>query len=186
MPIDPEENRRFAGLMRQAQEGDRFAYDALLRDIASRSTLFLQKRLGSAVVIEDLVQDILVSIHVSRHTYDPVRPFFPWMYAIVRRRLADYWRSEWQRLKRDTGEPDGNMAEAAVPEAPLSEAVGLAIDELPERQRTVVTLLKVNGYSLKEVAGRLNMTESAIKVTAHRAYSALRKKLTAMDTYENE
>jgi RNA polymerase sigma-70 factor (ECF subfamily) len=139
-------------------------------------------------VAEDLVQELLLSIHSSRHTFDCNRPFAPWLFAIARKRIADYWRSEWQRINREVSEYDGVNEipkSSAASSNGMTDYVSIAMEELPERQKNVITLLKVNGYSLKEAADKLKMTEGAVKVTAHRAYNALRKKL-EIKIYEHE
>jgi RNA polymerase sigma-70 factor (ECF subfamily) len=57
------------------------------------------------------------------------------------------------------------------------EAVRTALESLPPRQREVVTALKLHDESVRDIAGRLNMSPSAVKVTAHRGYRALRRLL---------
>lgn len=188
MAFSSEQDQSLANLMRLAQSGDKRSYDILLREVATLAKSFFQKRLGSVPAVDDLTQEALVSIHGSRHTFDCSRPFAPWMYAIIRSRLADYWRSECKRMKQEVEglehEHYLEPAEAFLGGG-LTEAVAMAVSELPPRQRTVVTLLKVDGYSLKEAAQELRMTETAVKVTAHRAYNALRKKL-VLETHEHE
>ena len=78
-------------LMARAQQGDHDAYVTLLRAITPQVRQRVRRRrafLGENDV-EDVVQEVLLSIHVARATYDPRRPFMPWIAAIVRHRLAD-------------------------------------------------------------------------------------------------
>jgi RNA polymerase sigma-70 factor, ECF subfamily len=178
MPLSPTEDQRLSVLMRQSQQGDKKAYNELLVYIATVLKGFFQKRLGHGPEAEDLVQEVLVSIHGSRHSYDSTKRFAPWMYSIARYRLADYWRTQLKRLQNEVSDErdhedktESNGAVATV----LHEKIVLALNALPEKQRRVVHLLKVNGYTIQETAQTMKMTETAIKVTAHRAYKALRK-----------
>src|ERR1043166_5639129 len=81
---------RFGDLMRQAQAGDSVAYLALLRELTPRLRRIIarQRAFAGAADVEDLVQDVLLSLHAVRATYDPARPFMPWLLAIVRHRLV--------------------------------------------------------------------------------------------------
>src|SRR5215467_14761542 len=86
-----EQDQRFALLMRATQEGDRDAYARLLHDLIPllRRAVRRQRALLKPQDAEDLVQDILLSLHEARRSHDPGRPFLPWLMAIVRNRVAD-------------------------------------------------------------------------------------------------
>lgn len=178
MALTAEQDRRLADWMIKAQEGDRSAYDTLLREISQMLRGFFGSRAECNEAADDLVQETLVSIHRARHTYMSDRPFAPWMYAIARCRLADHWRKGSRRVQQismDGGlDSTFDQAEPVLTESPLLDQVRASLAELPERQRTIVQLLKLDGLSIKEAARRLNMTEAALKVAAHRAYERLR------------
>src|SRR3979490_2526119 len=76
--------------MRKAQDGDRLAYERLLTEVAILVRDFVRKRLQHPDWRDEIVQETLLSIHRDRHTYDPERPFRPWMYASARHRLFDH------------------------------------------------------------------------------------------------
>ena len=80
------DDRALASLMRAAQAGDAKAYVELLRTVTPRvrQVVRSQRRFLRAEDIEDLVQDVLLSLHAVRSTYDPQRPFMPWLLAITR------------------------------------------------------------------------------------------------------
>src|SRR6267142_6839201 len=86
----PPDNH-FGELMQAAQSGDNGAYARLLDEITPRIRQIVrgQRRFLQSEDIEDLVQDILLSLHAVRATYDAQRPFMPWLLAITRNRLAD-------------------------------------------------------------------------------------------------
>ena len=82
-------------LMARAQDGDQHAYRALLEDVAPYLRAIASRCFRQQGDIEDAVQDVLLTLHAVRHTYDPQRPFGPWLLAIANRRIID-------RLRRDT------------------------------------------------------------------------------------
>src|SRR5688572_11289899 len=95
-------------LMRAAQDGDADAYRALLTAVTPRLRRVIRRRRAflDPQDVEDLVQDVLLSVHAVRHTYDPVRPFTPWLLAIVRNRLADAARRYGRRKGRELAVED--------------------------------------------------------------------------------
>src|ERR1700694_5433634 len=89
---EPETNEeRLGALMRSAQSGDSDAYAALMQEVAVRVRQIVRHRRAflDHADVEDLVQDVLLSVHAVRATYDATRPFIPWLLAITRHRLAD-------------------------------------------------------------------------------------------------
>src|SRR5690349_13360971 len=87
--------------MRNAQDGDRQSYELLLKEVAVVLRTFIAKRVPSSEWVEDIIQDVLIAIHQDRHTYDPGRPFSPWMYAIARHRFLDFIRKHRLLEKRE-------------------------------------------------------------------------------------
>ena len=87
----PSQSDELGRLMQAAQGGDASAYLELLRTITPhiRQVIARQRGFAGPEVVEDLVQDVLLSLHTVRATYDPRRPFLPWLLAILRNRLAD-------------------------------------------------------------------------------------------------
>lgn len=167
-------------LMLAAIAGDQKAYAQLLEATARLLRPFLAKRISQASEVEDVLQEILLSIHKARHTYDGQRPYKPWMYAIARFRLNDYLRQHYQDRVKHALELDEvlNIATPHVTETGLTyESIKGAIDALPGKQPMILQLLHQDGRTCKEVALAMHMTESAVKVAAHRAYKLLRRTL---------
>jgi RNA polymerase sigma-70 factor (ECF subfamily) len=187
MANPPSTEDRLAGLMQQAQRGDAAAYVTLLQDLTPRVRRIIARRRGFAgeANVEDLVQDVLLTLHRVRATYDPSRPFMPWLLAIVRHRLVDgarrHARTSGREIRLD--EADVTIADlAANPEwGPSDEAASVraAVSALPPGQRTAIELLKLQEMSLKEAAAAAGTTVGALKVASHRAMIALRKALRA-------
>jgi RNA polymerase sigma-70 factor (ECF subfamily) len=175
--VTAEQERQTASLMRLAQAGDQMAYASLLVLLTSITRRFARARLGEVIWIDDVVQETLISVHGARQTYDPGRPFAPWFYAIASSRMIDVIRRERRVTSREI---PGDV----LPDAPVSagsahddldvDAIRAAVASLPDRQREVIEGLKFRDQSVREVAGRLSMSESAVKVTAHRGYRKLK------------
>jgi RNA polymerase sigma-70 factor, ECF subfamily len=176
-----EQERQSATLMRLAQDGDQMAYASLLVLLTSVTRQFVRRRLGGAVTwVDDVVQETLLAIHGARHTYDPARPFAPWFYAIASNRMIDVLRRERRVASHELGSdavPDPTDAAGSRHSEIDGEAIRSALQTLPVRQRDVIEGLKYRDESVRDVAGRLGMSESAVKVTAHRGYRALKRLL---------
>lgn len=174
-----EQERQAAVWMRLAQGGDQAAYASLLALLTSVTRRFTRARVGDVGWVDDAVQETLLTIHGARHTYDPARPFAPWFYAIASSRMIDVLRRERRVRTRE-------IAGDTVPEPPSErandddidvQAIHAALASLPARQRDVIEGMKFRDESVREIAGRTQMTESAVKVTAHRGYRTLRRLL---------
>jgi RNA polymerase sigma-70 factor (ECF subfamily) len=180
--LDPDLERRLSVWMKQAQEGDRAAYECLLNEVAAELRAFVGARLQHREWVDDVVQDTLISLHRARHTYDPGRPFGAWMYAIARHRLIDCVRRRRRVQSHEQG-VEGRLDELSPAADELPAAQGLldalqrALPSLSEKQREVIQLLKLQGLSVREAAAQTGMTESSVKVSAHRGYRALRRLL---------
>jgi RNA polymerase sigma-70 factor (ECF subfamily) len=175
-----EQERDTAALMRLAQTGDQLAYASLLVTLTAVTRQFARGKLGSVAWIDDVVQETLLALHGARHTYDPRRPFAPWFYAIASSRLIDVLRRERRVTSREVGAdvlPENAAAAASGRDAIDVEAIRSAVQSLPPRQRDVIERLKFKDESVREVAGELKMSESAVKVTAHRGYQRLKRLL---------
>lgn len=171
-------------LMRQAMAGDGRAYQLILQRSAALLRPYLSRRVYPLAAVDDILQEILISVHKSRHTYSPERPFTPWLYAIARFRLTDHLRGAYKDKLRHAA--DITDYEQILPEHVTETGGGFeylekAIALLPEKQARILTLLHREGYTAKEAAKQMGMTEVAVKVSAHRAYKLLRKKLEHYD-----
>ncbi len=157
--------------MGRAQEGDREAYRALLEDVGPLVLGWLRRWLGNSTDLADVYQDTLVHLHRARHTYDPARPFEPWLFAIARHCAIDHGR----RLARRTREVlMDEMPDVGGDESMERPALVDALRALPHPHREAFTMLKLEGLSVGAAAARAGTTPGALKVRAHRAYKALK------------
>lgn len=174
--MSSEIDQRLSELMKRAQDGDRLAYETLLSEVAILVRNFVRKRVQKWDWQEEIVQETLLCIHRDRHTYHPERPFRPWMYAIARHRLFDQIEKQrrWSELELLTNA--GAMASpgTGVESASSWRFVREALAHLSKRQREVIQLLKLEGFSVAEISSKTGLTASTVKITAHRGYMKLR------------
>jgi RNA polymerase sigma-70 factor (ECF subfamily) len=172
-------------LMRAAQGGDADAYRALLTAVTPRIRRIVRARRGFLGVAdtEDLVQDVLLSVHAVLATYDPSRPFMPWLMAIVRNRLVDAARRYGRQHAHETQVDDVQVTFGDVATNTADEGIGdlerleHAIRTLPAGQRQAIELLKLQELSLKEASAATGTSVAALKVATHRAIVSLRRML---------
>lgn len=180
---DATRDRRLAALMRAAQAGDGSAYRALLTEVTPLLRRAVRARNGvlQPQDVEDLVQDILLSLHAARGTYDPARAFLPWLMAIARNRMADGARRYARRSANEVAMDPARDETFAAPEANSSdevygdpEALRAALRCLPPGQREAVEMLKLRELSLKEASTVTGTSVGALKVAVHRGVRSLR------------
>src|SRR5271156_228233 len=85
--------------MERAQAGDKEAFQVLFEDVGPLITRFVGRRLLDQAEVDDVCQEALLAIFKSRHTYQPTRPFEPWLFAIVRNVLAAHLQRNRQRTR---------------------------------------------------------------------------------------
>jgi len=175
---------RWGMLMAATQGGDARAYDTLLREVTPRIRSLCRNRIRDQAEVEDAVQDALMTLHALRHTYDPARPFGPWITTIATRRAIDRLRRQGRSAGRESNIDD--LPESAAAVAPVAEAqmdaqieartLRHAVAALPESQRTALRLAKLEDLPLAEASARSGMSVGALKVATHRAIHTLRRR----------
>jgi RNA polymerase sigma-70 factor (ECF subfamily) len=179
---DAGPEQAWGSAMATAQSGDERAYRALLEELLPVVRRQVRARIPTAADAEDVVQNALIAIHRGRRTYQPGRPFGPWMRTIVRHCTIDWFRERGRRARREVAvESPDLFAGASLVEDPRSEALSEPLAEalraLPEKQREAVELIHVRGLSVAEAALEAGVSTGALKVRAHRGYRALRARL---------
>ncbi len=157
------------GLMRRVQAGDRTAYRTLLDQCRSWLERYYTRRAPPGQ-IDDLVQDTLISLHRKRASYDPERPFLPWLSVIARYRWIDALRRAPKNVELMEGHGRVEDESEAV-HARLS--LQRLLERLPKAQASAITLTKMEGRSVAETAMISGQSESAVKVNVHRGLKTL-------------
>src|SRR5690349_16684702 len=145
--VTPDDDERLSALMQRAQAGSEEAYADALTSFAILARRFIRRRVGDVVWLDDVVQDALISIDRSRHTFDRHRPVGPWFYAIVRRRLIDAWRRQERtaRVEVAVDAPPDRADDVGRCDDEIDFArVRAALAALPPRQRAAVEGIQLN------------------------------------------
>ncbi len=164
-------------------QGDAPAFDALFQRYAGPVHGYLTRLTGSPATAEDLVQLTFLSLVRARGRFQPGSRFKPWLYAIATNAARD---SQRRNRRPEELTPEGELPASIPADTPaprdsgLEQAVHRALAQLPEGQRIPILLHRFEGMSFAEVADALGLTESAVKVRAHRGYARLRELLAAL------
>jgi RNA polymerase sigma-70 factor (ECF subfamily) len=171
--------------MAAAQGGDAPAYQALLRECVPVIAASARRQGIPPDRVDDVVQEVLITIHRARATYDPARPFLPWLRAIAQRRAIDGLRRHGRQAVREVYDPiayeghaeDTTEADDALDAQTRARTLRASIATLPPGQRQAVERLSLRGQTLEEAAAETGRSKVALKVNLHRAIKALRGKL---------
>jgi RNA polymerase sigma factor (sigma-70 family) len=175
---------RLSTLMRAAQAGDKVSYARLLEALSPILRRFIRRRRPflQPTDIEDLLQDILLSLHSVRASYDPERPFTAWLFGLTKNRIADGARRYGRRKTNEASfirESETFFHDPTNSEEEYGDADALktAIQSLPRVQREAIEMLKLRELSLKEASSESGMSVAALKVAVHRAIKSLRNSM---------
>lgn len=162
-------------LMRAANRGDQRCYAQLLQAITPVVRGIVRARGGALGPegCEDVVQDVLLTIHLKRQSWREDAPFRPWLYAVTRHKVVDAFRARGRRI--DLSVDDFAEVLAAPPDPDPFEARDMdrVINELDPRAAQIVRAIGIDGDSAADTGARLGMTEGAVRVALHRALKSI-------------
>ena len=172
----------WSALMAQAQGGDRVAYARVLRECTPLIRRVVRHRGVHADRLDDVVQDVLMTVHRARQTFDPTRSFSAWLCTIAQRRAIDAMRRTGRHDRYEVHAPieyenHADSAHDAGPEGTIDaqgQGVRDMIDQLPAAQREALDALAIRQLSLDQAASETGKTKGALKVNLHRALKTLR------------
>jgi RNA polymerase sigma-70 factor, ECF subfamily len=176
-----EREDEWTGLMRSAISGDSTAYHRLLKAITPVLRAAARRGLARAGQpidqSEDIVQDILLAVHLKRHTWDVNAPFAPWLFAIARNKLIDALRRRGRRVFVNIDDFAETLPGEAQEETASAGEIATHLNALPARQREVLQSIAVDSASIKDTATKFSMSEGAVRVALHRGLANLTAKL---------
>jgi RNA polymerase sigma factor (sigma-70 family) len=177
-PWDKEQWVSWEKMLVQVQAGDMEAYRQFLNEIGPVLYNFVRRRVFNQEMVPDVYQEVLLTFHKARHTYEPGRPLGPWLFTVARNSMVDALKRNRKFAQREV--PTETLPEPIREEQDdsLGDELHQALKALPSDNRTAVELLKIKGMTLEEAAAKLGISVGALKVRAHRGYKELRRILT--------
>lgn len=171
-------------LARRVQRGESEAFEVLARKYIRSVYAVVSSFLSGQEDIDDSVQETFLRALEKVQSFDPRRPFAPWLYQIARNVARSRWKylksrqhedlTECERLPAETqGDDPGTLAESSE----LRRYLAAAIDSLPERQRAAFRLHDVEGFKAAEIAEMLGVNDGTVRANVHHARRGLRKRL---------
>jgi len=167
---------RLHALFLQGLAGDEQAYRRFLQSTATHLRAFLRRRLSNwPDDVEDLVQESLLAIHNQRMTYDTGVPLTSWMYAIAKYKLIDWLRRHARREQQNTALDDAGdlFSTEAADAGDARRDLDKLLAALPAQQRNAIVHTKLDGWSVRETAAVLGISEASVKVAVHRGLKLL-------------
>ncbi|KSV75950.1 RNA polymerase sigma factor [Sinorhizobium sp. GW3] len=163
--------------MRSAMQGDTQAYHRFLSAVTPYLRTMARRRCeqfgAQPSEAEDLVQEVLLAVHLKRGTWDQARPIGPWLSTIVRNKLIDSLRRRGRRIDVPIDDVIGLLeAEEQASNLDRLDAENM-LERLKDPQRDIVRSISIQGAGIRETAARLKMSEGAVRVSLHRALKAL-------------
>ncbi|MFK7824690.1 MAG: RNA polymerase sigma factor [Oligoflexales bacterium] len=169
------DEEQWKSLMIQAQLGNQEAYRNLLKELSLAMKKFISQKVGNLCSVDDILQEFLISLHNSLATYDPSRPFKSWVYTIARYKIIDHLRKGHTHVELSDDFKDNKNEYKAFEN---NDMIQKALKKLSPSYREPIILTKINGFSVKEAAEKLNLSESALKVRCSRGIKDLKDILT--------
>lgn len=152
--------------------GDAAAYRRLLGEAGRWLRRYFARRL-SPELVDDAVQEALTALHLKRATFEPGRPFLPWLAAIARFKGVDCMRASGRHRGEELDESVHGVA--SHESASLSGIVMASLFERLRRpQAEAIRLVKLQGFSVREAAAMTGQSEALVKVNIHRGLTALK------------
>ena len=183
-----EREKQWADWMRAARSGDGNAYQQFLVAVTPHLRSMARRRCSQfgapASEAEDVLQEVLIAIHLKRETWDVARPIGPWISTIVRNKMIDVLRRKGRRVTVPIEDVIETLEAEDAPSNVDSLDAERLMAKLKNPQQDIVRSISVNGASIRDTAERLGMTEVSVRVSLHRALKTLAS-LYRNDTNEN-
>ena len=137
---------------------------------------------GSSKEAEDLSQQILLKIHLSRESFDENQSFKAWVYSIAQNTLIDRWKKRKEVLIRQNEDEDSLFDRLESGEPDLAElfqmrdSIEKIMNQLNPLEQKMVYLYGWEQLSIAELADVTGLSEAAVKVRIHRILKEVRNK----------
>lgn len=158
-------------------DGDEESYSTLLSELTDAIRAYLSCRISDRGFVEDIAQEVLLSVHVARDTFDRERPFKPWLFAIVKRRMIDGFRKRGRTIGREVAGEDifPTLGDSSAVETRIG--LSKALDGLSEEKLQALNLISLEGKSTEEAAKEMNVKSSTFRVMYHRLVHSIKEEI---------
>lgn len=162
-------------LLAAANAGDSRAYAAFLKTVTPVLRGIVRAKGGSLgeAGCEDVLQDILLAVHLKRHTWDSTAPVRPWLFAITRHKIVDAFRARGRKSAVSIDDFVDVLAAETGPDPTEAADVAKMIGMLDARSAVIVRKIGLEGGSVAETGAALTMSDGAVRVALHRALKTL-------------
>ncbi len=178
VPQQDETEERLRPLMIRSLEGDSArTVSSSVHSVATFVDISPAASALAAAEVEDLVQETLLAVHLKRDSYDRSLPFTPWAYALARYKLIDHLRRRSRSIQVPLEEADALFASDDAEEGALRTDLDRLLQRLPDRQRSLIEDVKLQGLSVEEAAQKRGVTAVSARVMLHRTLKWLNQAL---------
>jgi RNA polymerase sigma-70 factor, ECF subfamily len=176
--LQQDTEERLRPLMIRSLEGHSDAHRQLLETLGRYLRGYFARRIGAAAAeVEDLVQETLLAVHLKRETYDRSLPFTPWAYALARYKLIDHLRRRNRAIQIPLEDADALFSADDPEEGAVRTDLDRLLQRLPDRQRSLIEDVKLQGLSVEEAARKRGVTAVSARVMLHRSLKWLNQAL---------
>lgn len=148
-------------------------------EVAAKLRPYVARRVA-AVDVDDVLQDVLLRMHRGLGELHDEQRFFAWMYAIARNAVAEHGRHRAPAPVADPPEleviadEDDRVAATA-----LASCLTAFVARLPSPYREAITLVELEGMTIRDAAGAMQISVSGMKSRVQRGRAQLREMLEA-------
>ncbi|MCP4051126.1 MAG: sigma-70 family RNA polymerase sigma factor [bacterium] len=175
--MNKEHKVNWETLFEQVQLGNKEVYTVILEKLYCFISIYIEKRIYDKNIIEDLTQEIIITIHNSRHTYNSSRPFLPWVLGIIHYKLIDYFKKNKKMINAQNKFEENrldNLIYNPVRLFDLKQELQHYLAAVSKREKEILLKVKIQGYSIKETSKLTGLSISNIKTIVHRAIAKIR------------
>jgi len=177
-------------LVARALEGDRKAFEMIVRKYEQPLTSYLSRMTGEREAALDFAQEIFVKAYCSLKSFRPAYKFSTWLFKIASNHLIDHWRKRrlpTVSLDQPIDDGDGPLMPQVPDPAPsvarrfelaeIRQRIERALESIPEAFRELFILRHVNDFSYEEIADIKSLPVGTVKNRVFQAKEMIRKRM---------
>lgn len=170
-----DRDRVWDDLMCRANKGDGAAFLRFLTEVTPplRGLIRARGRGLPPDQHEDVLQEVLLAIHLKRGSWDETAPVRPWLYAVARHKIVDAFRKRGQSLHLPLEDVAGMLAAEPGPAPLAARDADRMLGRIDARSAALVRAVRLEGKSTEDAAAHLGVTPGAARVALHRAMRRL-------------